>query len=161
MKTLLLVRHGEAGWVSGLSDSDRPLSAKGLADAPIMANELKAHNIIPELLFVSGAKRTKQTADAFCETLAIAQENNITCPELYLCRTETILETIACAPNDANTIAIIAHNPTLSYLGSMFSKESHFDMPPLGIFIGTFDVDNWLDVNPQTMTEYAFISPQY
>jgi phosphohistidine phosphatase len=160
MKTLILIRHGKSDWATGLSDIDRPLNNRGLRDAPRMAEILKSNGIIPNTMFVSSAKRTTQTAQMLNDTFGLTPEEIISCPELYLCRTETALETIACAPNDIEKLAIVAHNPTLSYLCSLFSQKDYFDVPTLGIFIGVFDVDSWLDVKPETMTDFTFLYPK-
>lgn len=160
MKTLILIRHGKSDWSAGLSDRERPLNHRGLNDAPIMAKVLQHQDQIPELLYVSSAKRTTQTANILAKELSIPQEHLISSPELYLCDAFAVEEIVRFAPNEAESIAIVGHNPTLSEVSSYFSNRDYMDLPTLAICICTFDVDNWEDVSPENLRGSDFFYPK-
>jgi phosphohistidine phosphatase len=58
-----LVHHADA--VSPMTDSQRPLSARGLAQAASLADRAKAAGCAPAAIWHSGKLRSRQTAEAF------------------------------------------------------------------------------------------------
>ena len=58
-----LVHHADA--VSPMTDSQRPLSARGLAQAASLADRAKAAGCVPAAIWHSGKLRSRQTAEAF------------------------------------------------------------------------------------------------
>lgn len=160
MKTLILIRHGKSDWSAGVSDKERPLNCRGLDDTPIMAKALQEEGHIPELLYVSSAKRTTQTANILTQTLNIPQKQLIKSPELYLCNTFAVEEIINLAPQEKSTIAIVGHNPTLSEMAGLYAKENYIDMPTLGIFICTFNTNDWSQISRKNKVEQIFLYPK-
>ena len=72
MKRLTLMRHAEARWKdAGLSDLERPLNRRGTAAAEAMARRLLELQLLPDLLLVSPAVRTRQTADIVARELSL------------------------------------------------------------------------------------------
>ena len=71
MKTLLLLRHAKSSWDnSELADHDRPLNGRGRRDAPRMGQLLAQHDLTPDLIVTSAARRAATTA----ELVALAAE---------------------------------------------------------------------------------------
>jgi len=63
MKRLYLVRHAKSSWNRPeLDDIDRPLNKRGKRDAPFMGQRLKQHDVCPDLIISSPAKRALKTA---------------------------------------------------------------------------------------------------
>ena len=60
---LILVHHGDA--VSEDIDTQRPLSARGLAGAERLAAAVAERGVRPDCVWHSGKLRTRQTAEAF------------------------------------------------------------------------------------------------
>ena len=68
---ILLVHHAEA--VGPEVDPARPLSARGLADATLLAERAARRRVRPDVIWHSGKLRARQTAEAFwriCNPLA-------------------------------------------------------------------------------------------
>ena len=64
MKTLLLLRHAKSSWDnSDLADHDRPLNGRGRRDAPRMGQLLAQHDLTPDLIVTSAARRAATTAE--------------------------------------------------------------------------------------------------
>ena len=62
MLTLSLLRHAKSSWKNPtLPDRERPLSARGIADASMMGRAMTEHGIDPELVLCSSARRTLDT----------------------------------------------------------------------------------------------------
>lgn len=160
MKTLILIRHGKSDWSAGLPDRERPLNQRGLNDAPIMAKVLQREGYIPDLMYVSSAKRTSETAQILAKHMAISDDSLLNCPELYLCFADTMLDTIEFAPNEYDTIAIVGHNPTISEVAGHFCKQSYVEMPTLGTFICEFDCDSWAEISEYNKVERQFFYPK-
>lgn len=144
----------------GVPDKERPLNQRGLSDASLMSGVLRQEECTPELLYVSAAKRTTQTADIISNELNIPQKQIIYSPELYLCSSYTMEETITFAPQEFNKIAIVGHNPTISDIASHYSRNNYIDMPTLGIFIATFDTEEWENVSSQNIVKQQLFIPK-
>ena len=61
MRRLILFRHAKSAYPDGVGDHDRPLDARGRADAPRMGAYLAAEALLPDLVLVSSARRTQET----------------------------------------------------------------------------------------------------
>lgn len=160
MKTLILIRHGKSDWSAGVSDKERSLSYQGLDDAPLMAKFLQSEGYIPELLYISNAKRATETADILAQKLLIPHEHLIISPELYLCDVSTVEEVIHFTPPDKDKIAVVGHNPTLSEVAGMYCKKRYIEMPTLGVFICTFDTNNWSEISRENAIKQTFVYPR-
>lgn len=60
---ILLVHHSDA--LGAHVDAQRPLSARGLAQAERLAEHVKARGFVPAAIWHSGKLRGRQTAEAF------------------------------------------------------------------------------------------------
>ena len=64
MRDLILLRHAHAESAGiGQDDIDRPLSRQGLAEAEAAGKWLKAHNLLPDRILCSNARRTRETLE--------------------------------------------------------------------------------------------------
>lgn len=62
-RKLIFLRHAESETRANTRDHDRPLSAKGKAQATEIAKKLEARGWLPDLVLASNAKRTRETLD--------------------------------------------------------------------------------------------------
>ena len=64
MRRLMLLRHAKSDWsATGQADIDRVLSARGRNAAPKVGEYMAAHALVPDLVLVSSAQRTRETWD--------------------------------------------------------------------------------------------------
>ena len=63
-RTLLVMRHAKSSWSTGVTDHERPLNARGRADAPRMAAALRELGWIPDHVLCSDAERTRRAINA-------------------------------------------------------------------------------------------------
>ncbi len=118
MKHLTILRHAKASNKPIYDrDFDRPLTGKGRKQAPTIARVLAASKVTPDLLLSSPAVRARETAELVAETIgytkAIAYEEAI-----YGASAATLLEILRGAPDAAEHIVLIGHNPGLENLVS-------------------------------------------
>ncbi len=66
--------------------------------------------------------------------------------ELYLSKTELIINVLSLQEDKHNSIFLIGHNPALSELANMLQKENFTKLPTLGILAINLDIDNWQDI---------------
>jgi phosphohistidine phosphatase len=148
MKTLLLVRHAKSSWDDpSLKDYDRPLNARGQADAPRMGRLLLLRDLVPDAVLCSPSQRTRQTYDLlqyeWPHVAAVAFPKSLYhCPALELC------DLIRTAAEPAQRLMVIGHNPGLA---DFLFATVHYDdkFPTAAIAWLTVDIDTWADFHPQ------------
>lgn len=110
---LILLRHAKSDWGDpGLSDKERPLNARGRADAPKIGAWLAQH-ARPDHILVSTAQRTRETwsrlglsgAPRFLDALYLAEPAEIA----------------AILPPEG-TALVIAHNPGIADAAARFAE---------------------------------------
>jgi phosphohistidine phosphatase len=123
MQRLILMRHAEAEKRSASGhDRDRPLSAKGRADAGAMGRALAARGMKPDLAFVSPATRTRQTWDLLHDAFGDVQVRD---PEpLYNGSADTLRRYVEGAEDEAGCLMVVAHNPGVHVLAVEYLTES-------------------------------------
>jgi len=142
MKTLLLIRHAEAGWGDfGQSDIKRTLTPRGLMQAEDMAKRLKEKQLVPDKVLSSTAIRAEMTAQGLFEHHTIQWDKN-----LYLAEPDNLLQQIKAADNDVQTLAIVAHNPGISVLADALSNEPVHGMAPCTVAVLQWKVQQWSDI---------------
>lgn len=118
--TLALLRHAKSAYPPGVSDHDRPLSPRGVRDAPIAGRELAA--VLPhvELALVSTAERARETWDLARPHLDVAEVREV--PELYLASPDTMLRRIRDV--DAESLLVVSHNPGTELLAEQLTANT-------------------------------------
>lgn len=112
MKQILVLRHAKSSWSDpGLDDFDRPLSKRGLQDAPRMGKFLRKTGYKPGLVISSPAERAKQTAQLCVE--AMKEEHDIIKwdEDLYFESAVKYVQAIQAAPEEQDRIMLVGHNP--------------------------------------------------
>lgn len=112
MKQIFLLRHAQALPAQGGSDIDRALSPKGKNDALALGHWLAGKDYIPDLIFCSPAKRTRQTCEGMINGLERDIETEFV-KNIYDASRGEILNLIQRSPDHINTILVIGHNPTI------------------------------------------------
>ena len=75
MKTLLLLRHAKSSWSHGVaSDHDRPLNGRGERAAPLMGRLIRHHELVPDIVVSSTARRAHRTADLVADACGYEKE---------------------------------------------------------------------------------------
>jgi len=162
VKRLTLIRHGNADSKdAGVADFDRPLSRRGQSEAEALGRLLLEHQVVPERLLASSARRAQQTAETLARALGINKRRLKFAESLYLARAEDILSAVHSAGSKVQHLAIVGHNPGLSELARMLapSEISFVDMPTGSACTFTFSARTWANVHAPALRAVQYQVP--
>ncbi|MCG7533862.1 phosphohistidine phosphatase SixA [Pseudoalteromonas sp. OOF1S-7] len=116
MKTILIMRHGEAGPMQA-NDAARALTSRGHTQAVEMGQWLAEH-YPPQAVLVSPYIRAQQTAQAVLQNNSVLFEQ--TCQDIVPSGNAAVavdyLETLISMHDTLDTWLVVAHMPIVSYL---------------------------------------------
>jgi len=157
MKKLLLIRHAKAEKDTAVKDIDRPLKYIGIQDARFMAERLKEHSLVPQIIVTSPALRTKTTAEIFADYLELPD------PQLnkaiYEASQQSLLKVINKLPAEYDFIGLVGHNPGIALILYYLTgdiKEVHTST----VALLSFETDDWNTVSGGTGTLNYYSSPK-
>jgi len=155
MKRLTLLRHAKSSWVEkGLPDYVRPLSDRGLIDAPMMSQRLLDQSWTPDYILCSAANRTRQTGECMIDVHSLDEEHIAFHDALYLASAGTILEFMQQTSSDVQHLMIIAHNPGLETLGRQLHPDSPTRLATCALV--NFEIHNdSFTVQPDTKVDFV------
>ncbi len=111
MPRLCLLRHAKSDWFAGAAgDFDRPISARGERDLPLIASRIVAEDWQPDRILCSPSLRTRQTLEAVAGFL-LGDPDIIYAAGLYDSSGADYAALIRSHGGDAETLMIIGHNP--------------------------------------------------
>lgn len=146
MKTLFLLRHADAAPGRDYpTDSERPLTRRGRADAQRTGRFLTTIDQIPDRAVTSTATRARQT-------LAQAREAGgwpnrvLTDDMLYEARAHDVLAVARDTPDSADTLLLVGHNPTFTDAVVRLIGGGNVRMAPGTIARIDLILDAWAEV---------------
>ena len=124
VKRLLVLRHAKSDWAdSSLDDWQRPLSCRGINDAPRVGEILRERASIPDLIITSDAIRARSTAEAVAEAAATPAHSARAVP--LHATPDAIVEVLNSWEDDsAGAVMIVGHNPGLEGLIAQLSGDT-------------------------------------
>lgn len=156
MKTLYLLRHAKSSWDSpNGEDHERPLAPRGEKAAHAVGVHLAEREARIDLVLCSTARRavdTMRLALAPLDPQPVVEKER----GLYLCGARVLLERLRDAPDDANAVMLVAHNPDLHELAARLCGQASEadeaalsqDYPAGALAVFSFAVSHWHDVAP-------------
>ena len=154
MKFILLMRHAKSSWAdSELEDYERPLSQRGLDDAPKVGHFLKKAGYRPEYICSSTAERARQTTE-LCVQGMKRDENIVKWDDtLYFESVSKYLQAIHHAPVNTETIMLVGHNPLIESTAAILSSgndKTAIRVPTAGVVCLESYAVSWDEINPGT-----------
>ncbi|MGI5146634.1 SixA phosphatase family protein [Plantactinospora sp. CA-294935] len=171
-RSLVLLRHAKAERPTTAPDADRPLTARGHADAAAAGAWLGHGGYLPTVVVCSPAKRTRQTWHDVAlgmaappirplgvpagQTAAASPPGRSDVPSvrydqrIYHGHAADLLELVRATDPEASTLLLIGHNPAISELSTLLDPV-HADPEGLrtsGIVIHRI-AGEWTDVRAQ------------
>ncbi len=164
MRRLVLLRHAKAVQSSGEGDRARILTQRGREDAVRAGQWLRAHAFSPDLVLVSDAARTRETAELVLRELGRAPHVRMDL-KLYLADVRGLLRAIRSAPQGCRTLLVIGHNPGLAELAGALAgggeraalAQLAAGFPTAGLAVFTLD-DEWAEAAEQSGRLERFIT---
>jgi len=115
MERLILMRHGKAERHAQTGgDFERALADSGRADAAVMGQVLAGLGLSPDLMLVSSARRTRETAEQVSVSFAKARIEPMR--DLYHADPEEIVQAVEDEGGAAATVMVVGHNPGMHEL---------------------------------------------
>ncbi|MCW3840248.1 histidine phosphatase family protein [Micromonospora yasonensis] len=132
-RTLVLLRHAKTEQLRGEGpDAERPLTARGRADAAAAGAWLARHALLPDVVLCSTARRARQTWHGLAmgmtgsppeggptgPTPVVRYE-----PTAYEAQPEELLKLVRAVAPDTGTVLLVAHNPGISLLSALLDPQ--------------------------------------
>lgn len=110
-RTLLLMRHAKSDYPPGVADHDRPLAPRGVKQAGLAGDWLRANAPAIDAVLCSTATRARQTlANTGIDAPVRYSER------LYGATPGTMIEEINTVGEEVETLLVVGHEPTMSAL---------------------------------------------
>jgi len=167
MRRLLLLRHAKTERPApGERDSERKLTKRGRADAPVIGAYMARHGLVPDLALVSPAARAVETwtlvAAALGKVPRVVKD-----PRIYNAEAEALIGIIGEA-RDARALLVVGHNPGLHDLamrliasGDVETRERVAEkLPTSGLVVIDLAFDDWSKLHPNAGRLERFVSPR-
>jgi len=168
MKRLTLLRHAKSGDDGMVArDFDRPLNAKGRRAARAIGRHMREAALRFDAVIASPAVRVAETLQevetGYGEGLKPQWERRI-----YLATTDELLEVVHGAPDSAESLLLVGHNPGLEQLVLMLVPHGVDDArgevaikyPTASIAEISFPVDRWSQVDEGGGSLVRFVRPR-
>lgn len=156
-RRLILMRHAKSDWADeGMSDFERPLSARGRRAAALMGAWLNEGGNRPDLVLCSPAARARETRECaarLLDTQPAVREDEA----LYLASAETILDVVRASWGTARCMLVIGHNPGMETLAQRLGPPGFADAM-ITATVAVFDIEP--GDAPDTATAVAFLRPR-
>lgn len=158
---LWLIRHAKSAWNEpGLDDFDRPLNKRGERDGPHMAAWLAAQSDPATWIWTSTAVRARATAAFIRSGFQLSEDAIVAVDGLYHASPEQILDVVRQTPSEIDSVALVAHNPGLTWLVNAMGSDAVTDnLPTFGI--ARFDCNgDWATLRAGTARLEFLVSPK-
>lgn len=163
MRTLLLLRHAKARKAerqrSSASDCARPLSARGREDARELAKRLAKGGLHPDLIWVSPARRTLDTARIVAKRLDYRGKDIKVDPRLYATSAARLAQLVRALGRKRASVLLCGHNPELYRLARRLGASLE-KLPTCALVQLRFTVDHWSKVARATLADASVELPR-
>ncbi len=160
MKTLYLLRHGQAEPKQIEPDDTRNLTLTGQKESLLTAEKLLKEGLRPDIILSSHANRAHQTAQIVAETLAYPVKNILIERDIYYTDERSLLDLITGYEDKYASLMIAGHNPSISYLAKILSKNQSHDMPTAGVLVLQWQTTKWNDILNHPAKEILYFEPE-
>ena len=150
MKKLTLIRHAKSSHGDGLlRDFDRPLSARGLRDAPLIGRHLReVHSLTPDAVITSPALRALTTASIVVRELGLTDSDLRHEPRIYEAPVRSLASVVQGIPDNISHAILFGHNPGLEDLSNwLCGRRAVQGLRTGGVVMLELKLDSWQDAD--------------
>jgi phosphohistidine phosphatase len=108
-RSLILLRHAKSGYPDGVADHDRPLAPRGLREAGLAGDWLRANLPAIDEVLCSTAIRARQTVARAGVDAPVRYVER-----LYDASPATVIDEINTVADDVTTLLVVGHEPIIS-----------------------------------------------
>jgi phosphohistidine phosphatase len=150
-KKLFLIRHAKAEESHGnQKDADRYLTPAGMHQANQQGQRLHEAEIMPDLILSSSAERARMTAEEIAQRIKYDLNRIQYEEDLYEASVRTLLRVINELDEKYQTVFILGHNPTISYLSEYLTQADIGTVDAAGMVELSFEVERWAEISEGT-----------
>ncbi|MBQ15008.1 MAG: histidine phosphatase family protein [Gammaproteobacteria bacterium] len=161
MKTLFILRHAKSSWDDpGLRDFERPLSDRGLLDAPVMGCRFLGREKSTDCIISSPAVRAKSTAKLFAEAIGFPAADLASNPELYFAGAPMFLKATSLLDESFDSAILVGHNPAITEFVNSMAGTDIENVPTCGLVELSLPIENWSEVELDSATLVDFDYPK-
>jgi len=106
--SLVLLRHAKSAYPEGVPDHDRPLAERGVREAVLAGDWLRANQAIDAVLCSTATRARETLARSGIDAPARYVER------LYGATPGTVIEEVNRVSDDVSTLLVVGHEPTIS-----------------------------------------------
>ena len=156
MKNLIIIRHAKSDSETRLADIDRPINQRGIEDAKLVATNFL--NFVPEnfLIHCSTAKRTKETAIIFANTILYPVSSIIYDDNLYTFDENSLEKVVKSYNNDEDNVILLGHNDAITNFVNKFGDIYIDNVPTAGLIWLQFQTDYWNELQKGKIKKIIF-----
>jgi phosphohistidine phosphatase len=121
-RTLLLLRHAKSDYPDSIADHDRPLAPRGVREAGLAADWLRANVTAIDAVLCSTATRTRQTL-----ARTGIQAPTRYAERLYDAAPGAVIEEINTVGNEVKTLLVVGHEPAMSGVALVLAGADRTD----------------------------------
>jgi phosphohistidine phosphatase len=149
MRTLLILRHAKSSWkYDDLADHDRPLKKRGEQAAALMGGLIRKHDLTPQRIISSTARRALNTAELVAEACHY-EDHIIATRAFYQAEPEDFVEVLRTLDNADERVMIVGHNPDLEVLLESLTGAME-SLPTAALAQVTLPIDAWKELEEDT-----------
>ena len=165
-RLILVMRHAKAEQL-GPTDLERELSTRGREDSAATGRWLAEQQITPDHVLVSAAVRTRQTWESVAEAAGWSMEPTYD-QGLYAAGPDTAFDLMRETPDEAGTLLVIGHNPTIAVLAQLMDDGEGDEAageamtsgyPTSAVAVFEYDGD-WSELDAASARLTAFHAPR-
>lgn len=166
MLRLMLLRHAKSTYPSGTDDIERPLSDRGEAAARLMGSYMAHHELFPDAVVCSPARRTRDTWTEVSAPWPGAHEPDFDA-RLYGATRHAIVSVIRHLQTP-RTVLVVGHNPGLQEAaesliasGDVALRERMREkFPTAALAVIDFTADAWDDIHEHSGRLDRYVTPR-
>ncbi len=146
MKEIILVRHGKSSWDYRVSDRDRPLQERGIADAHLMAGAMRSLPA-PDAVFSSPANRALHTCTIILRELPLPLEVLRLTDSLYDFSGGSVAGFVKGLDDGLNRVMLFGHNHAFTHLANAWGNQYIDNVPTTGCVHLRLEAKRWSEVD--------------
>lgn len=128
---LWIIRHAKSSWAQPQqADFERDLNQRGQRDGANMAGWLGDQKDPPTWLWTSDAVRALATTDFVASGFSLTPDQVQPNHDLYHGTPDAVATVLQQTPNEHQCVAVVAHNPGLTYLVNLLAGSNVTDNLP-------------------------------
>lgn len=150
-KTLFLLCHARAlDKGVGQRDIERELDSIGLQNSTRMGMNFSNKSIQFDMIMSSPAVRAEQTASLIAEQIKYETARIHKNEEIFEASVRTLLQVVNRFKDEWNTVLLVGHNPSITYLAEYLTGAEIGNMTTCGVCRIEFTTEHWKEVSEGT-----------